>query len=88
MIGTRGTPFPGTPSETMKAGYCPSCGGTGTVLRAVPVEGTYPCSTCHGAGTWAAAIACDFCFQREAIYPLEREEGLMVACRVCFARGV
>jgi hypothetical protein len=43
-------PFDGKPSEALAAGYCPGCRGTGRVIRFVPVEDEYPCSTCEGTG--------------------------------------
>lgn len=50
-------PFPGRPSAALRAGYCPSCMGTGRVERLTRVEPfitdvASTCSTCAGTGTW------------------------------------
>jgi hypothetical protein len=43
-------PFQGTPSEAARAGWCPSCLGTGMVHVLVPTEGLADCPDCGGTG--------------------------------------
>lgn len=52
MTERRAEPFPGTPSQAMKAGYCPSCLGTGRVTSVIPPVGPRDCRTCAGTGLW------------------------------------
>lgn len=69
----RDAPYPGTPSETLAAGFCPGCGGTGKVDKVVPVEGIYICSSCNGGGTAEAFNALMEAMGREELARVEQD---------------
>lgn len=76
-------------ADLIRANKCCGCGGTGEVTRFVPVEGTYVCSTCKGAGTFEAMFLCDFCHVAEGTdWLVDEHDNLAVVCRTCYDKAM